>query len=77
MIDNQLIPDIVLQLDAEGKDVLKRILPKRMEQWTKKIQLRKEKRNKNKAKKDRDKVEEYLLVFKCLLLFYFVEESNG
>lgn len=56
MIENQLIPDIVVQLNAEPKDVLKRILPKRMEQWTKKMQLRKEKRSKIKGKKDRDKV---------------------
>ncbi|CAF2033300.1 unnamed protein product [Rotaria magnacalcarata] len=55
MIDNQLIPDVVIQLDAEGKDILKRILPRRMEQWRTKMQLRKEKRLKNKAKKDRDK----------------------
>jgi adenylate/nucleoside-diphosphate kinase len=56
MIENQLIPDIVIQLNAEGKDVLKRILPKRMEQWSKKMQLRREKRMKAKAKKDRNKV---------------------
>jgi hypothetical protein len=56
MIENQLIPDVVVQLNVEGKDVVKRILPKRMEQWRKKIQLRKEKRAKIKAKKDRDKV---------------------
>jgi hypothetical protein len=56
MIENQLVPDVVIQLNAEGKDVIKRILPKRMEQWSKKIQLRKEKRMKMKAKKDRDKV---------------------
>ncbi|CAF4826662.1 unnamed protein product, partial [Rotaria sp. Silwood1] len=55
MIDNQLLPDIIIQLDVESKDILKRILPKRMEQWKTKIQLRKEKRMKNKAKKDRDK----------------------
>jgi DNA-binding PadR family transcriptional regulator len=65
MIENQLLPDIVIQLNAEGKDVLKRILPKRMEQWTKKMQLRKEKRSKIKAKKDRDKVRKiFLLIFK-------------
>ncbi len=56
MIENQLIPDVVIQLNAEGKNLLKRILPKRMEQWRKKMQLRKEKRAKIKAKKDRDKV---------------------
>lgn len=56
MIENQLIPDVIIQLNAEGKDITKRILPKRMEQWTKKIQLRKEKRMKIKGKKDRDKV---------------------
>jgi hypothetical protein len=56
MVENQLIPDIVIQLDAEGKDVLKRILPKRVEQWTIKTKARREKRMKNKAKKDRDKV---------------------
>ena len=56
MIENQLIPDIIVQLNAEGKDVLKRILPKRMEQWRNKMQIRREKRTKNKAKKDRDKV---------------------
>ncbi|CAF2637524.1 unnamed protein product, partial [Rotaria sp. Silwood2] len=55
MIDNQLLPDIAIQLDAESKDILKRILPKRMEQWKIKMQLRKEKKMKNKAKKDRDK----------------------
>ncbi|CAF1405575.1 unnamed protein product [Rotaria sordida] len=55
MIDNQLLPDIAIQLDAENNDILKRILPKRMEQWRTKMQLRKEKRMKNKAKKDRDK----------------------
>jgi hypothetical protein len=56
MIENQLIPDIIVQLNVEGKDVVKRLLPKRMEQWRKKMQLRKEKRTKNKGKKDRDKV---------------------
>jgi hypothetical protein len=56
MIENQLIPDIVIQLNAEGKDIVKRILPKRMEQWSKKIQLRKEKRMRIKGKKDREKV---------------------
>jgi hypothetical protein len=56
MIENQLIPDIVVQLNAEGKDIVKRILPKRMEQWSKKIQLRKEKRMRIKGKKDREKV---------------------
>lgn len=56
MIDNQFIPDVIIQLNAEGKDIIKRILPKRMEQWSKKMQLRKEKRMKIKGKKDRDKV---------------------
>jgi len=56
MIENQLIPDIIIQLNVEGKDVVKRLLPKRMEQWRKKMQLRIEKRIKNKGKKDRDKV---------------------
>jgi len=56
MIENQLIPDIIIQLNVEGKDVVKRILPKRIEQWSKKMQLRKEKRSRIKAKKDRDKV---------------------
>ena len=56
MIENQLIPDIVIQLDAEGKDLIKRILPKRMEQWKTKMKLRQEKRLKTKAKKERDRV---------------------
>lgn len=56
MIENQLIPDIVVQLNAESKPILKRILLRRLEQWSKKIQLRKEKRAKIKAKKDRDRV---------------------
>lgn len=56
MIDNQLIPDVVIQLDAESKDILKRVLSKRMEQWRVKMRLRTEKRAKNKAKKDRDRV---------------------
>lgn len=56
MIENQLIPDVIIQLNVEGKDVVKRILPKRIEQWSKKMQLRKEKRSRIKAKKDRDKV---------------------
>ena len=56
MIENQLIPDLVIQLDAEGKDISKRLLSTRMEQWSKKIQLRKDKRSKAKGKKDRDKV---------------------
>lgn len=56
LIENQLIPDIVVQLDAEGGDISKRILPVRMEQWEKKMQLRREKRLRSKGKKDRDKV---------------------
>ena len=56
MIENQLIPDIVVQLDAENKDLIKRILPKRFEQWTKKIQLRQDKRKIKKAKRDRERV---------------------
>lgn len=56
LVENQLLPDVIIQLDVEGQDVIKRILPSRMEQWSKKMQLRREKREKNKAKKDRDKV---------------------
>jgi len=63
MIENQLIPDIVVQLNVEGKDVVKRLLPKRIEQWRNKMQLRKDKRSKNKAKKDRDKV--WRRIFSC------------
>jgi len=72
MIENQLIPDIIVQLNVEGKDVVKRLLPKRMEQWRTKMQLRKEKRTKNKAKKDRDKVWKrifYLLNSKLHLIY--------
>ncbi|CAF3709748.1 unnamed protein product [Adineta steineri] len=54
MIENQLIPDLVIDLEAESKDLVKRILPKRLEQWTKKMQLKKNKRTDKKAKKDRD-----------------------
>ncbi|UJR31514.1 hypothetical protein I4U23_019003 [Adineta vaga] len=54
MIENQLIPDIVLELETESKDIVKRILPKRMEQWTKKMQAKKDKRANKKAKRDRD-----------------------
>ena len=56
MIENQLIPDIVLELETESKDVVKRILPKRMEQWTKKMQGKKDKRANKKGKRDRDTV---------------------
>ena len=56
MIENQLIPDIVLELETESKDVVKRILPKRMEQWMKKMQAKKDKRANKKGKRDRDTV---------------------
>ncbi|CAF1144837.1 unnamed protein product [Adineta ricciae] len=54
MVENQLVPDIVLELETESKDIVKRILPKRMEQWTKKMQGKKDKRANKKAKRDRD-----------------------
>lgn len=56
MVENQLIPDIVIELEVEGKDILKRILPKRMEQWNSKMQLKKDKRANKKGKKDRELV---------------------
>ena len=56
MIENQLIPDIIIELEVESKDILKRILPKRMEQWSKKMQIKKDKRMNKKGKKDRDTV---------------------
>jgi hypothetical protein len=65
MIENQLMPDIIIELDVESKDVVKRILPKRIEQWTKKMQLKKDKRNNKKAKKDRDMVRKNGFVFEC------------
>ncbi|CAF0983872.1 unnamed protein product, partial [Didymodactylos carnosus] len=55
MIENSLIPDVVIQLDTESSEVLKRILPQRMDQWRKKIQTRKQKRALIKAKKERDR----------------------
>jgi hypothetical protein len=75
LIENQLIPDIVIQLNAESGDLLKRILPKRMEQWAKKIQTRKDKRMKNKAKKDRDKVGNIILKLTLLIMISFLEKS--
>ena len=56
MIENQLMPDVVIQLQAESEDLLKRVLPKRMDQWSKKMEMRTDKKSKAKAKKDRDKV---------------------
>ena len=56
MIENQLMPDVVIQLQAESEDLLKRVLPKRMEQWNQKMEMRTAKKAKAKAKKDRDKV---------------------
>jgi adenylate/nucleoside-diphosphate kinase len=76
LIENQLIPDIVIQLNAESGDLLKRILPKRMEQWAKKIQTRKDKRMKNKAKKDRDKVGNIILKLTLLIMISFLEKSD-
>jgi hypothetical protein len=76
MIDNQLIPDVVIQLDAESKDVLKRILPKRMEQWAVKMKARRDKRMRNKAKKDRDKVRKKSS-FEDVENSFFVEKSDG
>jgi adenylate/nucleoside-diphosphate kinase len=57
MIENQLAPDIVIQLDTEENEILKRVLPTRIEQWSKKMQQRRDKRTNIKGKKDRDKVQ--------------------
>ncbi len=61
MIENQLMPDVIIELDVESKDVVKRILPKRVEQWTKRMQLKKDKRDNKKGKKDRDMVRKMVL----------------
>ena len=72
MIENQLIPDVVIELEVEGKDILKRLLPKRMEQWTKKMQIKKDKRMNKKGKKDRDTVREKERFFIWTKLFLLI-----
>lgn len=63
LIDNQYLVDFVLNFDCEQEEVIARLLPKRIELWTNRI---------NKQKENKQKLKEWKLAKKVLKLLLII-----